>query len=154
MRDGALPRHLMLSLPAFLCMAAVLYPQAITQTITLNSSTLPVTFSPPSLSFSGQIVNTTSGAKAISLKNRQAVPLTIASISVAGDFAQTNNCPLATYPCKRRLLHFLDNLYSKVSWHTNGNPRHSRRRIHQSAVCITFRHRNSLWTFCNHRDPW
>jgi hypothetical protein len=85
-----------------LCVAAVLLVAGTDtgattpQTVSLNQSGgLPVTLSPSSLSFSGQIVNTTSGAKAISLKNRQAVPLTITSVSVAGDFAQTNNCPLA-----------------------------------------------------------
>jgi len=60
----------------------------------------------------------------------------------------------ATSTCKRRLLQVLDNLYSHVSRHPNGNPRHGRRRIHQSSVCITFRHRNSLWTVRNHRDSW
>ena len=85
-----------------LCFAAVLLVAGTDtgasspQMVSLNGSGgPPVTLSSSSLSFSGQIVNTTSGVKAISLKNRQAVPLTITSISVAGDFAQTNNCPLA-----------------------------------------------------------
>ena len=55
----------------------------------------PVTLSATSVAFSSQIVNTTSAAKLVTLKNRQSVALTIASVSVTGDFAQTNNCPIA-----------------------------------------------------------
>ncbi len=55
----------------------------------------PVVLSTTSVSFSSQIVNTASGAQLVKLKNRQSVPLTITSVSVTGDFAQINNCPLA-----------------------------------------------------------
>src|SRR5262249_18629183 len=55
----------------------------------------PVVLSATSISFPSQIVNTTSGAQPVTLRNRQSVPLTIASISVTGDFSQTSNCPLA-----------------------------------------------------------
>ncbi len=54
----------------------------------------PVVLSTTSVSFSSQIVNTASGAQLVKLKNRQSVPLTITSVSVTGDFAQINNCPL------------------------------------------------------------
>jgi len=56
-------------------------------------SSAPPALVPNSLSFSSQIVNTTSTAQSIALRNRQAVPLSISSIMVSGDFAQTNNCP-------------------------------------------------------------
>ena len=67
-----------------------------TQTASLKGTgVLPVTLSSSSLSFAGQVVNTTSTAKTVTLKNLQTVPLTITSTSITGDFAQTNNCPLA-----------------------------------------------------------
>jgi hypothetical protein len=55
----------------------------------------PVVLSASSVSFIAQIVNTTSSAKQITLKNRQSVPLTFGSVSITGDFAQINNCPSA-----------------------------------------------------------
>jgi len=55
----------------------------------------PVVFSPPSLSFAGQLVTTTSAAQNVTLKNTQEVPLTISGISTSGDFGQTSNCPLS-----------------------------------------------------------
>jgi len=85
-----------------MCFAAVLFvaggdSSAISsQTVSANQRGGPaVTLSSSSLAFSAQIVNTTSGAKVVSLKNRQSAPLTITSISISGDLAQTNNCPLA-----------------------------------------------------------
>jgi Abnormal spindle-like microcephaly-assoc'd, ASPM-SPD-2-Hydin len=51
-----------------------------------------VNLSPPSLSFTGQAVGTTSASTTITLTNVGGVPLTISSISVTGDFAQTNSC--------------------------------------------------------------
>jgi uncharacterized protein YjdB len=89
-------RQWVLCCAAFLLVAGTNSGARSPQTVSLNASGgLPVSLSPSSLSFSGQIVNTTSGAKTVNLKNRQAVPLTITSISVTGDFAQTNNCPFA-----------------------------------------------------------
>jgi YD repeat-containing protein len=51
-----------------------------------------VTVSPTSLSFGNQVVNTTSAAKTVTLKNGQTVVLTISAIAITGDYAQTNNC--------------------------------------------------------------
>ena len=63
--------------------ALVINPQA-----TLNAS---------SLSFGKKKVNTSSAAKAVTLKNTGATALTINSIAIGGtnplDFTQTNNCP-------------------------------------------------------------
>jgi concanavalin A-like lectin/glucanase superfamily protein/Big-like domain-containing protein/ASPM-SPD-2-Hydin domain-containing protein len=54
------------------------------------------TLSPASLSFGNWVVQTTSPAKTVILKNTQKVPLTISSISVSGDFEQTSTCPIAS----------------------------------------------------------
>jgi hypothetical protein len=58
-----------------------------------------VTPSPTSLTYAGQTVNTTSAAQTVTLTNSGTAPLTISSIGVtgtnAGDFAQTNTCPLS-----------------------------------------------------------
>jgi Bacterial Ig-like domain (group 2)/IPT/TIG domain/Abnormal spindle-like microcephaly-assoc'd, ASPM-SPD-2-Hydin/Galactose oxidase, central domain len=43
-------------------------------------------------SFGSQAVSTTSAAKTVTLKNGQSVILTISSISVSGDYSQTNTC--------------------------------------------------------------
>jgi N,N-dimethylformamidase beta subunit-like, C-terminal/Abnormal spindle-like microcephaly-assoc'd, ASPM-SPD-2-Hydin/Cep192 domain 4 len=51
-----------------------------------------VSFSPTSLTFSGQLIGTTSAAKPVTLTNTGAGVLSIASIAASGDFAQTNNC--------------------------------------------------------------
>ncbi len=66
------------------------------QTAQLTGSGMaPVTLSPASLSFSGQIPTTNSAPKTVTIKNAQAVPLTIGNMSVTGDFSQTSNCPLS-----------------------------------------------------------
>ena len=58
-----------------------------------------VTLNPTSLSFGNQDVGTTSAAKSVTLTNSGTAALTISSIGVsganAGDFAQTNTCPLS-----------------------------------------------------------
>jgi len=53
------------------------------------------TLSPTTLTFAKTVVQTTSTAKLVTLTNTQAVALTISSISVSGDFAQTGGCPKA-----------------------------------------------------------
>ena len=65
------------------------------QTANLSGTgTSPLILSPGSLTFASQVINTTSKAKSITLKNSQAVALTISGISASGDFVQTSNCPL------------------------------------------------------------
>jgi hypothetical protein len=69
------------------------------QTVALSATVInpQATLSASSLSFGKQKVNTSSAAKAVTLKNTGATPLTITSIVIAGtdplDFTQTNNCP-------------------------------------------------------------
>ena len=58
-----------------------------------------ITLSPTSLAFGNRVVGTTSAAQDVTVTNSGTAPLTINSIGVAGanagDFAQTNTCPLA-----------------------------------------------------------
>lgn len=47
----------------------------------------------PSLTFAGQIVNTTSVSQQVTLTSNGNTSVSISGISVSGDYAQTNNCP-------------------------------------------------------------
>lgn len=49
--------------------------------------------SPASLTFAKQLQGTTSAAQSATLSNTGSGPLAIASITAAGDYSQTNNCP-------------------------------------------------------------
>ena len=61
-----------------------------------------VTLNPTSLPFGNQNVGTTSGAKAIQLKNTGNATLTVSSLTITGtnatDFTQTSNCPNSLAP--------------------------------------------------------
>jgi hypothetical protein len=56
-----------------------------------------VTLSTTSLTFSGQLISTSSGAQSVTVTNSGTAPLIISSIAISGtnsgDFAQTNTCP-------------------------------------------------------------
>jgi len=66
------------------------------QTVQLSGTGVaPVSFSTTSLGFGDHIVNTVSGAKAVTLTNSQKVPLTISGITTSGDFAQSTSCPVS-----------------------------------------------------------
>jgi len=58
-----------------------------------------VSLTPGSLTFSSQVVGTTSAAQTVTLKNSGTAALTINTIGLtgtnAGDFAQTNTCPIS-----------------------------------------------------------
>jgi len=54
---------------------------------------LALVLEPPSLSFGGQPILTTSSPQNVAVTNISLVPATIASITVSGDFAETNDCP-------------------------------------------------------------
>ena len=60
-----------------------------------GTGTAPVSLSPASLTFAGQVISATSAAKSVTLQNNQTVPLTILGVSTSGDFAQTSTCPLS-----------------------------------------------------------
>ena len=60
-------------------------------TVLLNEPVIGIT--PSSLIFAAQKVGTTSATQIITVDNPGATPLKITSITIAGDFAETNNCP-------------------------------------------------------------
>jgi Beta-propeller repeat/Abnormal spindle-like microcephaly-assoc'd, ASPM-SPD-2-Hydin/Cep192 domain 4 len=68
-----------------------------TQTVSLTGTgTTPapgVSLSPTSLTFSSQLVGSTSAAQTVTLSNTGSASLSITSIGASGDFAQTNTCP-------------------------------------------------------------
>ena len=51
------------------------------------------TLAPTGLTFPGQPIGTTSAAQTVTLTNSGNAPLSIISVQVTGDYAQTNNCP-------------------------------------------------------------
>jgi hypothetical protein len=67
--------------------------------LTTTTSPAAVTLAPTTVAFPSQALGTTSAAQPVTLTNSGGAPLAISSISVsgtnAGDFAQTNACPLA-----------------------------------------------------------
>ena len=74
-------------------------PQSISLTGTGTPAAPAVGLSPTSLTFTGQLVGTTSAAQSVTLTNTGNAALTITSIAVtganSGDFAQTNTCPVS-----------------------------------------------------------
>src|SRR5207248_1307385 len=73
-------------------------PQSVALSGTGLAAAPAVTLTPTSLDFGSQLVGTTSLVKSVTLRNSGSAPLTISSIAVtganAGDYAQTNNCPI------------------------------------------------------------
>ena len=60
-------------------------------TVLLNEPVIGIT--PNSLSFAAQKVGTTGAPQLITVDNPGATPLKVSSITISGDFAETNNCP-------------------------------------------------------------
>ena len=77
-------------LRTFILMASVLLLLCLTN-FTAQGQTLNVA----SIAFGNVVVQTTSAGKIVTLTNTQTAPITINSISVSGDFAETSKCPLA-----------------------------------------------------------
>lgn len=75
-----MPSHWLSALTMIFCLALTAHAQ---------------TLSPTAVPFAKTVVQTTSSAKLVTLTNTQTVALTISSISVTGDFAQTGGCPKA-----------------------------------------------------------
>ena len=65
-----------------------------TQTVSLTGTGIApvVSLSPTSLTFAPQLVGTSSGAQSVTLSNTGSATLSITSITVSGDFSQTNTC--------------------------------------------------------------
>src|SRR5581483_4561227 len=58
-----------------------------------GTGTVPAAvFSPASLAFAAQAVNTSSAAQSVTLSNSGTAPLSVTSIAASGDFSQSNNC--------------------------------------------------------------
>ena len=70
-------------------------PHLIALTGTGINAVTTVQFTPSSLVFPTTVLNTTSTAQLVTMKNNGTsnVPLTITAIATTGDFAETNNCP-------------------------------------------------------------
>jgi hypothetical protein len=60
-------------------------------TVLLNEPVIGLT--PVSLTFAARKVGTTSAAQVVTVSNPGATPLKVTSITVTGDFAETNDCP-------------------------------------------------------------
>jgi hypothetical protein len=68
-------------------------PHSVALTGNGASATAPaVSLTPSSLTYASQVVNTTSTAQVVTLKNTGTASLTISGIAVTGDYKQTNNC--------------------------------------------------------------
>ena len=70
-------------------------PHVISLTGTGITPSPAVTLSPSPLEFPDQTFGITSAVQTITLTNSGTAELTISSIAVSGDFAQTNNCPIS-----------------------------------------------------------
>jgi hypothetical protein len=62
-----------------------------TATVLLNEPVIGLL--PDSLAFGSQKVGTTSASKSVTVSNPGAAPLKVTSITISGDFAETNTCP-------------------------------------------------------------
>ncbi len=68
-------------------------PQQVSLTgVATGAATPNVSLSPSSLTFGSQIVGGTSAAQSVTLTNTGTGPLSISSVGISGDFAETNNC--------------------------------------------------------------
>ena len=67
-------------------------PQLIAVTGSGTGAALGVALSPAGLTFSTQLVNTTSPAQTVTLTNKGSAALAIASVAASANFAQTNTC--------------------------------------------------------------
>ena len=66
------------------------------RTVTATFTAVPVVgLSPSVLSFGGQLINSTSGAKTAILTNGGGAPLNISSIVASGDYSVSHNCPVS-----------------------------------------------------------
>jgi hypothetical protein len=66
--------------------------------VTFNHGASVASLSPVSLSFVGQTVGSTSLTQTVTLNNTGSTLVTIYGITVTGDFAETNNCPVSLVP--------------------------------------------------------
>jgi hypothetical protein len=67
-------------------------PQLVSLTGTGVTGLATVEFTPPSLVFGSQVLNTTSAAQTVIMTNNGQTPLTVTDIATHGDFAETTSC--------------------------------------------------------------
>jgi len=60
-------------------------------TVLLNEPVIGLT--PRSLTFAAQKVGTTSAAQVVTVNNPGATPIKVTSITISGDYSETNDCP-------------------------------------------------------------
>lgn len=65
----------------------------VAQTVQLGGMGLSMTYAPHKLTFTSQMVGTTSAPKTVTVSNPGNAALIMGAMAAAGDFAQTNNCP-------------------------------------------------------------
>lgn len=70
-------------------------PQSVSLTGTGSAASTTATVTPTNLAFLGRAVSSTSATQTVALTNTGSASLNISGIQIAGDFAQTNNCPTA-----------------------------------------------------------
>jgi hypothetical protein len=73
-------------------------PQTVTLSGTGTGGTVIVTPTPSGLTFTGQLVGTTSMSQTVSVRNTGTVSTTLSIGAATGDFAQTNNCGASLGP--------------------------------------------------------
>jgi len=67
----------------------------VTATFSTAGGKPAVSLSPASLTFAGQVLNTTSASKSVTLTNKGSAPLAISSLAASGNFGGSHNCPLS-----------------------------------------------------------
>lgn len=69
------------------------------QSVTLTAIGVPLAnVSPGTITFSGQTVGTTSPAQTATLTNNDSTAINVTTVTITGDFSQTNNCPATLGP--------------------------------------------------------
>ncbi len=77
------------------CSVTMNAAKSVTATFSLVPGNPLVTLSPSSLTFSGQLLGTTSVARTVTLTNSGTGALTITSLTGSADFGGTHNCPIS-----------------------------------------------------------
>jgi hypothetical protein len=71
---------------------SVSYARAASAGVAVSVSALTTTASPASLSFSNTTTSTTSAAQPVIITNSSSANLTLANVTISGDFTETDNC--------------------------------------------------------------
>jgi phospholipase C len=71
-----------------------------TQEVDLSGVGTDVTINPPNLSFSQQMMNTSSAPQTVTVTNNGTGSLTFSAVQIAGDYSETNDCVSAPIPDK------------------------------------------------------